>query len=141
MGFYDDMGAMVQELLLPDAQGGLGQGTVTLRRITTEMIDPEQDWLGNKDFDRLYRLKAAGSILHQRYERGVLIIETGMMLIVSSTMTLVEENGVAVAPQEVPFSVSNDDILEVNGVNRAISNNTPITVHGQPPAWKVWSKS
>lgn len=34
MGFYHDMADMVKDLLTPDNEGGLGQGTITLTRIT-----------------------------------------------------------------------------------------------------------
>lgn len=34
MAFYDDMAKMARDLLAPDTQGGLGQGSITLTRTT-----------------------------------------------------------------------------------------------------------
>lgn len=38
--FYDEMAAMVQELLQPDSAGGLGQGAIQIIRTTPGGIDP-----------------------------------------------------------------------------------------------------
>lgn len=43
-GFYDDMSAMVADLLAPETTGGLGQGTVTLTRTTAGTPDPAAPW-------------------------------------------------------------------------------------------------
>lgn len=34
MGFYDDMAAMARDLLAPTSQNGLGQGVITLNRVS-----------------------------------------------------------------------------------------------------------
>lgn len=48
MAFYADMQAMVKDLLKPDTDGGLGQGPLTIRRVTgSALIDPAQPWLGS----------------------------------------------------------------------------------------------
>lgn len=44
MPFYDDMQAMVRDLLRPDTLGGLGQLTIVLTRTTPGVVDPNQDW-------------------------------------------------------------------------------------------------
>jgi hypothetical protein len=38
--FYDEMAAMVQDLLQPDSAGGLGQGEIQIIRTTPVGIDP-----------------------------------------------------------------------------------------------------
>jgi len=38
--FYDEMAAMVQDLLQPDSAGGLGQGAIQIIRTTPGGIDP-----------------------------------------------------------------------------------------------------
>lgn len=43
-GFYDDMASMVADVLAPKAAGGLGQGTVTLTRMTSGTPDPAAPW-------------------------------------------------------------------------------------------------
>lgn len=48
MPFYDDMQDMVRDLLTPDYDGGLGQGSITIRRVTgSALIDPTQPWMGS----------------------------------------------------------------------------------------------
>lgn len=44
MGFYDDMGEMARDLLAPDAEGGLGQGTITLTHAIPGVPDPAKPW-------------------------------------------------------------------------------------------------
>lgn len=43
MPFYSDMQDMVRDLLVPDTEGGFGQGVVVLTR-TSVFIDPDHDW-------------------------------------------------------------------------------------------------
>lgn len=139
MGFYDDMAAMADELLLPDAQGGFGQGLVQLKRIT--VTPPPNDWTPGTETETLWTLKAAVRRLHQRYENGVLIIETGDQIIASVTATLTSVDGEAVAPQDQTFEPRNSDIIVVDGADRAIDNITPIPGAGTTSAWKLWSKA
>lgn len=73
-GFYDDMADMVQGLLLPDAEGGLGQGTVMLKRTATtpgaESWDPPSETVTS------YPLKAAVRRVYTKYVDGTLILAT-----------------------------------------------------------------
>jgi hypothetical protein len=41
-GFYAEMADMVNELLLPDSQGGFGQGVVALLKLIP--VEPENSW-------------------------------------------------------------------------------------------------
>lgn len=77
-GFYDDVAEMVQDLLLPDAEGGPGQGTVTLKRVT--VTPPTNEWEEPVETVETWPLKAAVRRMHQRYDGGVLIVETGDMV-------------------------------------------------------------
>lgn len=120
MGFYDDMAAMVQDLLLPDTEGGLGQGSVSLKRVTTTA--GPNPWDPPTETAVTYPLKAAVSRLHQRYENGVLIVETGDMVTFA-------------VPDVVPALT---DTLVIDGKERAITNLTPIPGAGQAVAWKAW---
>ena len=38
--FYDEMAAMVQDLMQPDSAGGLGQGAIQIIRTTPGTVDP-----------------------------------------------------------------------------------------------------
>jgi hypothetical protein len=45
MSFYADMAEMVRDLLLPDADGGLGQGAISIKRTTPGTPNPAQPWV------------------------------------------------------------------------------------------------
>lgn len=138
--FYADMAKMATDLLAPTSDGGLGQGIVQLMRI--RIGEKPNDWTDAPEFESLWTIRAAVKRLHQRYENGVLIIETGDQLIVSPTAVLTKlENDSVNPPQEVPFAPRNGDILVIDGVNRAIDNITPIPGAGTVSAWRVWSKA
>ncbi|UPT53446.1 hypothetical protein [Synechococcus phage Ssp-JY39] len=121
-GFYDEMADMVQDLLLPDAEDGLGQGAVLLKRMTAGVPHPEAPWEPVEPTVATWPLKAAVKRLHQRYENGVLIIETGDM--------------VTFAVPEVKPEIT--DMLVIDGYERAITNLTPMPAAGTPVAWKAW---
>lgn len=42
--FYADMAKMASELLAPTSQGGLGQGSIALTRVTHGTPDPDRPW-------------------------------------------------------------------------------------------------
>lgn len=138
-GFYSDMAAMANELLLPDAQGGLGQGTVQLKRIVVS--PPPNNWTPGTETENVWTLRAAVRRLHQHYENGALIIETGDQIIAGTMATLTMVDGVAVAPGEQAFEPLNGDLIVIDGADRAIDNITPIPGAGTVSAWKLWSKA
>lgn len=72
MPFYDEMALMVQDVLLPDAEGGLGQGTVRLKRIT--VTPPANEWDEPVETVVTYPLKASVRTVSQKYIDGTLII-------------------------------------------------------------------
>lgn len=43
-GFYEEMAEMARDLLAPDAEGGLGQGVITLTHSTPGTPDPDRPW-------------------------------------------------------------------------------------------------
>lgn len=117
MTFYDEMCGVADDLL-----GEFAQGTVTLKRITTAAPDPSTPWIPGGETVTTYPLKAAVKRLHQRYEDGVLIVETGDM--------------VTFATLEVTPVLT--DKLVIDGLERVISNLTPIPGAGVTAAWKAW---
>ncbi|MGX5827370.1 hypothetical protein [Mesorhizobium sp. 43Arga] len=121
-GFYDEMADMVSELLQPDADGGLGQGLVQLKRETPGAVDPDQPWIPVEPTVQTWVLNAVLKRLHQRYENSVLIVETGDMVTFA----------VAGVVPEIT------DSIVINGADRAITNLTPIPPAGTVVAWKVW---
>jgi len=96
------------------------QGTVGLKRVTT--TPGENEWDPPVEAVTTYTLSATVKRLHQRYENGVLIVETGDMVTFA-------------APEVVPVLT---DKLVIDGLERAISNLTPIPGAGTTVAWKAW---
>lgn len=142
MGFYDDMAQMANDMLGPDAKGGFGQGTVQIKRIELgELIDPNNPYGGRHEHEKVWTLRAAVRRLHQRYEGGVLIVETGDQITAGTMATLTMVDGKAVAPVEQAILPVNSDIIAIDGADRAIDNITPIPGAGTVSAWKLWSKA
>ncbi|RUX08209.1 MAG: hypothetical protein EOS71_00535 [Mesorhizobium sp.] len=125
VGFYDDMADMVTELLQPEADGGLGQGVVQLKRQTPGVPDPDQPWLPVEPTVQIWPLDAVVRRMHQRYENGVLIVETGDQVTFAA---------LAVDPLLTDF-------LVIDGAERTITNLTPIPAAGTPMVWKAWCAS
>lgn len=73
MTFYDDMADMVQELLAPEDEDGLGQGTVSLKR-KTGTTEPEHEWEAPQDTYTTWPLKAAVRTVSMKYVDGTLIV-------------------------------------------------------------------
>lgn len=96
------------------------QGVVQLRRITT--TPGPNEWDPPTETPVTYPLKATVKRLHQRYEGGVLIVETGDMVTFA-------------VPEVVPVLT---DTLVIDGQERAITNLTPIPPAGTVVAWKAW---
>lgn len=115
--FYDEMRDVADELLAEFAQG-----TVILKRVTTAAPDPETPWVPGSETVTTYTLNATVKRMHQRYENGVLIVETGDMVTFA-------------VPPVTPLIT---DKLVIDGVERVISNLTPIPGAGTTVAWKAW---
>ncbi|WP_287177241.1 hypothetical protein [Mesorhizobium sp.] len=53
------------------------QGVISLNRVTIADSDPETPWIPGEETITSYSLLAVVQRLHQRYETGVLVVETG----------------------------------------------------------------
>lgn len=115
MTFYDEMRGVADDLL-----GEFQQGVCTLKRVTT--TPGENAWDDPTEAVATYPLKAAVRRLHQRYEGGVLIVETGDMVTFA-------------VPAVTPALT---DLLVIDGVERVITNLTPVPGAGTAVAWKCW---
>lgn len=115
MSFYDDMQDVATELLAEFAQG-----TVSLKRVV--QTPAENEWESPTETATTYPLSAAVKRLHHRYEAGALIAETGDMVSFSVS---------AVTPLLT-------DKLVIDGVERVITELTPIPAAGTVVAWKAW---
>ncbi|MGN6538948.1 MAG: hypothetical protein ACTHKQ_24875 [Mesorhizobium sp.] len=118
-GFYDDMADMVQELLAPEDEDGLGQGTVSLKRVTT--TPGENEWDPPTETSKTWPLKAAVKRVDQRYEDGVLIVATVDVVTFA-------------VPSTVPVIT---DALVIDGRQRAITSLKPTPAAGTVVAWKA----
>ncbi|GAA2817215.1 hypothetical protein EDC40_103650 [Aminobacter aminovorans] len=96
------------------------QGTVQLKRVT--LGTPPNEWTPAPETVETWPLSATAERLHQRYENGVLIVETGDMV----TFSVPE-----VEPQIT-------DRLVIDGAERVITNLTPIPPAGTVVAFKAW---
>ncbi|WP_246675226.1 hypothetical protein [Mesorhizobium sp. B2-3-4] len=116
MGFYDEMAEMVTELLQSDADGGLGQGIVQLKRETPGVPDPDQLWVPVEPSVETWPLEAVVRRVSQKYVDGTLIVAT--------------DNQVTFAVPEVVPAMT--DLLVIDGVELAMKDLRPI-----PPAGTV----
>ena len=96
------------------------QGAVSLKRTTT--TPGAEEWDPPTETVETYPLDATVKRLHQRYEGGVLIVETGDLVTFA-------------VPAVVPRLT---DTLVIDGVERAITNLTPVPGAGTTVAWKCW---
>lgn len=115
MTFYAEMAGMAGEFL-----DEFAQGTVQLKRVTVGA--PPNEWTPGEETVETWPLKATVKRLHQRYEGGVLIVETGDMVTFA-------------VPEVVPALT---DTLVIDGVERAITNLTPVPAAGEPVMWRAW---
>jgi hypothetical protein len=115
MSFYDEMRDVADELF-----GEFAQGVISLKRVTA--TPGPNEWTPGEETVTTYPLDATVERLHQRYENGVLIVETGDM--VTFAVPTVE-------PQIT-------DTLVIDGAERVITNLTPIPPAGTVVAYKAW---
>ncbi|MGN6146897.1 MAG: hypothetical protein ACTHOP_25285 [Mesorhizobium sp.] len=118
-GFYNDMADMVQELLAPEDEDGLGQGTVSLKRVTA--TPGAEEWDPPTETTETWPLKAAVKRVDQRYENGVLIVATVDIVTFA-------------VPSTVPVIT---DVLVIDGRERAITSLKPTPAAGTVVAWKA----
>lgn len=115
MSFYEEMWGVGTELL-----GEFKQGQISLKRITS--VPGPNPWDPPTETLQTWPLSATVKRLHLRYENGVLIVETGDM--------------VMFAVPEVESVLT--DTLVIDGVERVITNLTPIPPAGTVVAYKAW---
>lgn len=96
------------------------QGRVELKRVTS--VPGPNPWDPPTETPQTWPLAATVKRLHQRYENGVLIVETGDMVMFA-------------VPEVEPVLT---DTLIIDGVERVITNLTPHPGVGNAVAWKAW---
>lgn len=127
-GFYEEMADMVDEVLLPDDQDGLGQGTVILRQITTgPSVEPGEP---GEATETLIAVNAVGERVSQAFAKGSLVVERGDILTISPT-------GKNEAGETVAVVISNGDQIDVDGDTRSLIDVKRIPSMGTLVCWKV----
>lgn len=111
---------MARSVLAPTSAGGLGQGTILLRRVT--VTEPPNDWTPGEEITETWTLKAASRRRNQKFETGTLIVETGDIITC------------AVFETEPRLT----DILVIDGVNKSIKDIKPIPSAGTVAAWQLF---
>jgi len=115
----------------------VNQGAVVLKRVTA--APGPNDWTPGAAVETLITVSATVKRLHQRYEGGVLIVETGDMVTLPTTGLMTKDAGAAVSPpQQVAVTPLITDLITIDGAARAITNLTPIPGAGTPVMWKAW---
>lgn len=117
MGFYDEMAGVATDLLTE-----FNQGVVQLKRETHGAVDPDQPWVPGEPTVQIWPLNAVVTRMHQRYENGVLIVETGDMVTFA-------------VPDVEPVLT---DLIVIDGGERAISRLALIPPSGTVVVWKAW---
>lgn len=98
MAFYDEMAEVVQELLAPDDQGGLGQGAVEIVRLEPGVPDPLQPWVPVVPTEIVATVNHIGNLETDYTEGGTVHVADIAMMI---------------APP--PFAVRPGDVLRIGG--------------------------
>lgn len=117
--FYSDAADFVREMLAPTSDGGLGQGSVSLKRTVT--VPGENEWDPPTETVTVWLLEAAVKRVDQRYENGVLIVETVDIVTFA-------------VPNTVPILT---DTLIIDGRERTITSLKPTPSAGTVVAWKA----
>lgn len=113
--FYDEMRGVADELL-----GEFKQGSVRLRRITT--TPGPNEWDPPTETVETWELSAVVKRVDQRYENGILIVQTGDIVTF------------AVPPVAPVLS----DSLVIDGTLRSITSLRPTPSAGTVVAWKAF---
>lgn len=115
------------------------QGSVQLKRVTTADPDPATPWIPGAETTTLYDLSATVKRVDQRYENGVLIVQTGDIVTFAVTARLIEQGGVPVdPPQTVSIEAAMSDTLIIDGVERVMTSLRPTPAAGAVVAWKAF---
>lgn len=122
MPFYDEMRDMVSEMLLPDAQGGFGQGVIVLTRTPAPTVNPDASWEDpTPGAPQVYPLNGAVSGVREEYIDG-------------KTITASDEMVTAAVFGAQPEA---GDVLTVDGRVRTILKIKALPAAGVTCAWHI----
>lgn len=122
MSFYGEMADMARELLASEADGGLGQGVITVERIEQEPMPPDwptwEPWEGAITI-KTYLLRGAVSGISKELVDGTTILASDQMLICADWMALIStqtgDDEPVTSNAEVLFDLKVGDIVQIDG--------------------------
>lgn len=102
MAFYDEMAAMVADLLKPDTAGGLGQGQITLTRQTKGLPDPNNPGAPVAPVELSETVEHIGN-LKAEYTTGgtVVVTDYAFMIVPPLTMAVAVGDKVSVDGRQI----------------------------------------
>lgn len=148
MPFYDEMRTMAAELLLPDTQGGLGQGLITV--IRTEQTAPPPDWPTWEPWPgvetvKTYRIYGVVSGVAKELVDGNTILASDQVLLCADRMTLIEtkvgDDPAVASSMEAPFDLTVGEVVNIDGKPMTTLPHMPIPGAGVKAAHKYILRS
>lgn len=142
-GFYSEMADMARELLAPEAEGGLGQGLITV--IRTEGTEPPEGWptwepWPGVETTKTFRLYGVVSGVAKELVDGTTILASDMVLTVADRMTLIEtkvdDDPATASSEEVTFSLGVPEAVNIDGVPFTTLQRVPVPGAGVKAAHK-----
>ena len=111
---------MASDLLAPTSSGGLGQGTVQLKRITVS--SPPNNWTPGTETIETWTLRAVSRRKNQKFDTG----------------TMIETVGDIVTCAVFETKPRLTDLLVIDGAEKAIADIKPIPSAGKVAAWQLF---
>ncbi len=141
--FYDEMADMARELLASEADGGLGQGVITVERIEQERMPPDwptwEPWEG-VETTKTYLLRGAVSGVSKELVDGTTILASDQMLICADWMALIStqagDDEPVTSNAVVPFDLAVPEVVNVDGLPVTTLQRVPIPGAGVKAAHK-----
>lgn len=123
MAFYQDMQQMTRDLLTSDADGGLGQGEIVLKRVSQGEPNPDAPWEPVEPIVETEKLKGAA-----RGVSGTLLgTEVNGTILVSTDLVIICE-----VPQKLQYTAG--DVLTIDGRAVTVLSYSNIPAAGTPAA-------
>ena len=126
MAFYDDMQQVARDLLAPDTAGGLGQGAITIKRLTMPEPDPAQPWVPVVPVETTEDVNQIGTTKAEYVNAGTLVV-TDLAYVIEAPRVLLPEL---------------NDTIEIDGehVGRVV-HVVKFPPHGTTVLWKLFVNS
>jgi|SRR5690625_2120310 len=121
--FYAEMATMTRELLAPTSAGGLGQGRITLTRLTPGTPDPDAPWEPVEPLKQTVELRGAVRGIDSRLvgtERGSTVLLSSDREAICEVPPMEYQPGDVLAVDGVPVHVIAVENIPAAGVTSAV---------------------